>query len=126
VSLVLLLLNISIYLILGTRLKSQSPTIGFLAKIKVSILLPTEKVGTADSLLPDKLRTIKEVVAFDPVKFTISLSLQTKLVKFGKDVISTEPLNFGVEVPQLIAYILLGFVVLIDKLIIINLVYDYN
>ena len=56
----------------------------------------------------------------EAVKDVISLSLQTKLVKFGKDVIFTEPLNLGVEVPQLSARILFGLVVLIDKLMLVK------
>ena len=53
-----------------------------------------------ESLFPDNVRTARDGIAFEAVKLSISLSLQIKLVKFGKDVIFTEPLSLGELVPQ--------------------------
>jgi hypothetical protein len=56
-----------------------------------------------ESLFPDNVRTARDGIEFEAVKLSISLFLQTKLFKFENSVIFTEPLNFGVDVPQSIA-----------------------
>jgi len=43
-----------------------------------------------------------------PVNDTISLFTQEKLIRFGKNDTSIDPLNFGVDVPQLIEVITAG------------------
>ena len=69
------------------------------------------------SLLLDNKRTKREGIGSKAEKAVISFSIQIKLVRFGNEVMSNEPLNLGVEVPQLIAKMLFGLVVLIAMLI---------
>jgi hypothetical protein len=69
------------------------------------------------SLLLDSKRTKREGIGSKAEKAVISFSRQMKLVRFGNEVMSTEPLNLGVEVPQLIAKMLFGALVLIAMLI---------
>jgi len=91
-----------------------------LFKFTLCILGKPVKLKVPVSLLLDNKRTSRDGIYSNAVNEVISLSKHIKLVKLGNDVMFTVPLNFGVDVPQLIAKILLGLDVLIDKLILIK------